>query len=260
MLTGTIIDSHAHCGIQDRTTDQSFEAYALHAADAGIDTVAMFPPVMEIYDRYDANFKDTVAWQEKRRQANAYLLTIGSNMLSVIPYFFIWNDFRTDELTPRHKGIKWHRHADEPHYQYDSEQCRRALAEIKKRNMPIVLEEELQNTILFIDSLAPEIRVIIPHLGCLNGGYRAIADLGLWGLPNVYTDTALASAGEITHYINRYGHERVLFGSDFPFGDPGYELRKIRRLKLSATEEEAITSGNIKHLLSDSNCSHPGSC
>ncbi len=99
----------------------------------------------------------------------------------------------------------------------------------------------------------PGIRVIIPHLGGLNGGYRTIAKAGLWQRPNVWADTALASADEIRDYIQNYGHERLMFGSDFPFGDPASELGKITRMQLDKHVEEAVLSGNLVRLLSDSN-------
>lgn len=46
----TIIDAHAHCGIIDRSVPQSFEDYRYQIQGSGIETVAMFSPVMEIYD------------------------------------------------------------------------------------------------------------------------------------------------------------------------------------------------------------------
>jgi hypothetical protein len=252
-LKASIIDCHAHCGIQDRSFDQSFESYYSCVERTEIEAVVMFPPVMEIYNRYDPGFEDTLHWQEKRKRANEYLLDLGSKEFTVIPYLFLWNDFQVGHLTGMHKGIKWHRHASEPVYNYDSEECKQALAEIKRRNMPIVYEEELKNTIVFIKELASEIRVIIPHLGGLNGGYKAIEDYGLWENSRVYTDTSLASTFEISDYINKYGDERIMFGSDFPFGDPESELSKLQRMKLKPHTIEKITGKNIKCLLSDSN-------
>ena len=253
----SVIDSHAHCGIQDLNPDQSFEAYFSYVKKTQIKQVVMFPPVMEIYDRYDYQFKDTALWQEKRKRANEYLLKIGNKDLFVIPYFFIWNDFQIQELTYKHKGIKWHRHSNEPEYNYDSIECRNAIVEIKKRNMPVVLEEELKNTILFIERLAPGVKVIIPHLGGLNGGYEAIKDHGLWNNPDVYTDTALASPFEISDYIKTCGHKRIMFGSDFPFGDPESELTKIYRLNITDNIKKAVLSDNITNLLSGSNLCPP---
>ena len=250
IMACTVIDSHAHCGIQDRSFYQSFEDYLARIRGSEIDGVVMFPPVMEIYDRYDPDFEDDHEWQGRRRRANDYLLTLQHQDLKVIPYFFIWNDFAVADLKAQHRGIKWHRHPEEPVYHYGDPRCLKAMDEIRKRKMPILLEEELTNTLRFIRELAVGIRVIIPHLGGLNGGYGAILRHGLWEEPNVWADTALASTYEIKDYIKRYGHDRLMFGSDFPFGDPRAELFKIKGLQMSPEEQEAILGGNLKRLLS----------
>jgi uncharacterized protein len=243
-----IIDAHAHCGVMDRSFAQSFEDYAGHVAGTPIGGVAFYSPVLEIYDRSDARFRDTPAWQERRRQSNAHLLALGSSKLKVYPYFFIWNDFAVAQLKPEHCGIKWHRHAGEPVYRYDDPKCKAALDEIRTRQLPVVLEEELANTLQFIQDLAQGIRVIIPHLGGLNGGFHAIAEAGLWEMENVWADTALASPGEIREYILRYGHQRVMFGSDYPFGHPADELDKVRSLDLEPEIEAAVAGGNFLRL------------
>jgi len=249
-----VIDSHAHCGIQDLSCDQSFEAYLACVKETPIHQVVLFPPVMEIYDRNDPLFEDTREWQARRTRANEYLLTLGREDLKVIPYLFIWNDFRVDQLTPRHKGIKWHRHSNEPMYQYDTDACQKAIAHIRTQGLPVVYEEELHNTRWFVREGAPGVKVIIPHLGGLNGGYEALVSQGLWENPYVYTDTALASGWEISDYIQRYGPERIMFGSDFPFGDPGSELDKIIQLALDPPVLEAVVSGNLKRILPETPC------
>jgi len=106
---------------------------------------------------------------------------------------------------------------------------------------------------MFIEKLASGVRVIIPHLGGLNGGYDAIKDAGLWDNPDVYADTALASSFEILDYIENFGHERIMFGSDFPFGDPESEMNKILNLKINDIIKKAVLSENITRLLSNSN-------
>ena len=243
-----IIDSHAHCGIIDRSCPQSFDAYARQVAATDIGGVAFFSPVMEIYDRYDGGFVDTPVWRLRRKESNAYLLSLDPVGLTVYPYFFIWNDFAVEQLCRAHCGIKWHRHADEPVYRYDDPRCRSALDEIRRRGLPVVLEEEFDNTLRFIRDLAEGITVIIPHLGMLNGGFRSIAEAGLWERENVWADTALASPGEIREYLRCYGHRRLLFGSDFPFGDPYSELRKVRSLKLEPAVAADVLGGNFIHL------------
>lgn len=252
-MTTSIIDVHAHCGIQDQFPSQSFEAYKAHVRGSGIEGVVMFSPVMEIYDRYDYKFRDNREWQHRRKKSNAYLLTIGDHELEVIPYFFIWNDFAVDQLNSRYKGIKWHRHFNEPVYNYDDPLCTKAIDEIRQRKMPVVLEEELFNTLRFINELAVGVRVIIPHLGALNGGYKKISEHGIWERPNIYTDTALASQYEIKDFFNKYGYDRIMFGSDFPFGDPKGELSKIQNIQMTEEKKEMILCRNLKCLLVDSN-------
>lgn len=227
---------------------QSFEDYRRQVAQTDIGGVVLFSPVLEIYDRYDFNFTDTAAWQRSRQLSNAYLLSLKSIDPCVYPYFFIWNDFAVEQLSAAHCGIKWHRHAGEPVYCYDKPECRDALNEIRRRKLPVVLEEEFDNTLRFLRELASGITVIIPHLGLLNGGFRAIAEAGLWELENVWADTALASSDEIRTYVQRYGHRRLMFGSDFPFGSPSAELYKVRSLRLDPEVEAAVLGGNFTRL------------
>jgi predicted TIM-barrel fold metal-dependent hydrolase len=85
-------------------------------------------------------------------------------------------------------------------------------------------------------------------LGLLNGGFQAVAESGLWERRNVWADTALASRYEILEYLRHYGHSRLLFGSDFPFGSPSAELRKVRSLELDPDVEAAILGGNFIRL------------
>lgn len=256
MTMPIIIDAHAHCGIQDDESPYGFSGRSYQSPDAyraaagpRIKGAVFFAPVMEIYDRHDPAFEDTPWWRQRRRTANEYLAGLSVPGFEVIPYFFIWNDFAVDQLTPAHRGIKWHRHDDEPEYRYHDPACASAIAEIRRRSLPVVLEEELRHTVRFIRELAVGVRVVIPHLGMLNGGYEAIREEGLWEIPTVWADTALAGSGEIRDYLRRYGHERLLFGSDFPFGNPERELRKIEALGLDPPVFQALTEGNLRRLI-----------
>ncbi len=252
-MVSKIIDGHVHCGIQDRHPPQDLDDYRRAAQASAIEGAVVFAPVMEIYDRYDPNFTDNRAWKQRRQRANAYLAALNPAGFEVIPYLFIWNDFAVETISQRHRGIKWHRHADEPVYHYRSEACRAAIDEIRRRNMPVCLEEEFVNTVLFINELARGVRVIIPHLGCLNGGYESLKEAGIWANENVFADTALAPVAYLRDYVRRYGHQRLLFGSDFPFGDPPAELDKILRLPLADHQIEDLVGHNLRRLLRESN-------
>ena len=248
-----IIDAHAHCGIQDAYPPQGIEDYYAEVKGSEILGVVAFPPVMEIYDRYDPNFEDTPGWKERRQRANNYLLGLEGWGLAVFPFFFIWNDFAVDQLAPGHKGIKWHRHGGEPHYHYEDPKCKAAVEEIRRRNMPVCFEEEWDYSLQFINEIAPDLRIIIPHCGLMNGGYERFCRFGIWERPNIFTDTSLVSSQVILDYVKHYGHQRIMFGSDFPFGDPVHEYQKILKLQLSETEKEALLMGNMQGLLANVN-------
>ncbi len=239
-----VIDSHIHCGKK-----LPYEIIEPILRKAGIDSACLFSPVDDIYDRYDPNFQDTPEWQRKRKEANRYLLEIAQGTTRIFPYFFVWNDFDVNGLLPGYKGIKWHRHEDEPTYNYSDTKCMEFIEKIIGLNLPVVLEESYSNTLNFINNLAPASSVIIPHLGWLNGGFSALDASGIWKKENVYADSSIASRHEIEVFAKKYGSDKLIFGSDFPFAQPESELRKILSLDLPESDQENILSGNILRIL-----------
>jgi hypothetical protein len=164
-------------------------------------------------------------------------------------YYFVWNDFRKDELKKGYKAIKWHRHEYEPVYHYDDPLCGAFLQETYRLKLPIVLEESFTNTRSFIRRVNGRTTIIIPHMGGLNGGFSALFKSGIWDEETVYADTALASEREIAQFLDRYGSGRIIFGSDFPFGMPGGELQEVKGMNLGKEDFENIVSHNILRLL-----------
>jgi hypothetical protein len=242
-----VIDCHLHCGRQN--VSWRWEDLRPHLAVAGITGAGLIPPVEDVYDRYDPAFTDAPAWQAGRRRAHQYLLDLQDPDIAIYPYFFVWNDFAWEDLGPEFVGVKWHRHGNEPEYQYGEPRCREFLEVVNKRGLPILLEETLHNTLFFLEKLVPAgIPVIIPHLGGLNGGYRALDRAGVWGLPQIYADTALAAVSEMEDYLSRYGHTRLLFGSDYPFSYPERELEKVQRLNLPGEQAQAVLGDNFRRL------------
>ncbi len=242
-----VIDAHIHCGKQ--SANLAFEDIHPLLKSAGIDAACMFAPVEEIYDRYDPDFRDTSSWKEKRQQANSYLLSLFESGRPVFPYYFVWNDFRVAELEKPYWGVKWHRHPDEPEYNYQDPMCEKFIDKIIERNLPVVLEESFENTVCFIKELAPGARIIIPHLGALNGSFEALEREGIWQLPNIYADTALAHSSTIRRYVKKYSAKRLFFGSDYPFGLPANEINKIYNLGLSREELDSVLGKNIINTL-----------
>lgn len=242
-----IIDSHIHCGIQN--SNLSFELVKRHLDGGGIRGACLFAPVEDIYDRDDYDFQDNPGWMACRRRANEYLLDLQQRHEDLFAYFFVWNDFRKEELGKGYKGVKWHRHEYEPPYHYDDPRCEAFLLEVYRLKLPIVLEESIGNTLSFVRRVAGRTPVIIPHLGSLNGGFSAVLHSGVWDDETVLADTSLASEREITTFLKRYGSRRLLLGSDFPFGMPSGALAKIVHLNLDREDFENIVYGNIMKLM-----------
>lgn len=242
-----IIDSHMHCGIQN--SDQPIELIRTYLERAGIGGACLYPPVEDIYDRYDYHFEDNARWVACRQMANEYLLDIQRRDPDIHAYYFVWNDFRKGELKKGYRGIKWHRHEYEPVYYYEDPACEAFLAEVYRLQLPIVLEESFQNTRYLVGRVAGRTPIIIPHLGGLNGGFDALLEAGVWDAETVYADTALASTREMLIFLKRYGSRKLLFGSDFPFGIPSSELSKVRSLGLKDEDFENVVSGNVLRLI-----------
>jgi predicted TIM-barrel fold metal-dependent hydrolase len=66
---------------------------------------------------------------------------------------------------------------------------------------------------------------------------------------NVYFDTALASSSTMMSFIEKIGYERILFGSDIPFGTMKGELEKVLSLPIRDDKKEWILSKNLKSLI-----------
>jgi len=239
-MSHPILDAHAHCGLT-----VPFEELLYEWDRGGIDGGVVFSPVEEVYDRYDPSFVDSRAYHHSRERVHKYLLDVAYRE-HVYPYFFVWNDFAA--IPAGFVGIKWHRHRDEPLYQYGAPGCELIVNEICARGLPVVLEEEFRFTLKFIELIGGRTVVIIPHLGGLNGGYERLREAGVFDLDNVWVDSALAGRSEIDDFATRHGVGRILFGSDYPFGVPAFEKRKLEDL-FGANHLEAVLFGNLLKLL-----------
>ncbi len=235
-----ILDAHVHCGLT-----LPYENIGQQWRSAGINGGVLFSPVEEIYNRYDPTFIDSAEYARSRNRVHQYLADLAADP-RLIPYYFVWNDF--SPIPDGFRGIKWHRHSDEPVYHYSSPECSHIIEDICHRRLPIVLEEEFRNTLAFIRTIEGKTVVIIPHLGALNGGYYQLKDAGVFEAGNVWTDTALAGRAEIEDFARTYGTDRLLFGSDYPFGIPAYEKHKVAGL-FNGPKLDAILGGNLVRLL-----------
>ena len=191
---------------------------------------------------------------EARAAANTYVLEVARRHAHVFPFYFVWTDYVIPDNLSEYAGIKWHRHSDEPRYDYEDSRCEAFLRAAADRRMAITLEEELKETEAFVDRVAGTgLSVIIPHLGMLNGGHAEMARF--FDRPHAFFDTSCAPAEAVRWFLDEIGPERILFGSDVSgtsqpfFNFPLVERRKLEGLGLTEKEHRLILGENLLRVL-----------
>ena len=241
-----IVDSHVHIGCNKKTKYYSGKELWRDLREAGAQGAVIFAFPEDMY-----RIADT---PDSRLVANEYVLKVADRSDDLFPFYFVWNDYQVPGNLDRYRGVKWHRHHDEPRYDYDDPRCASFLERIGELKMPVLLEEEFEETKRFID-VNPGLEIIIPHIGALNGGHDRME--AFYDNKNVYFDTSVAPIGAIKTCLEAVGPERIIFGSDvsgtrLPFYNfPKVELEKIRSLRLGKTDLELVLSGNMERILSE---------
>ena len=145
----------------------------------------------------------------------------------------------------------------------DDPRCGRFYEALIKRNMilvthagrdPLDREEVFGTPERFARTIEsyPDLRLELAHLGGL-GMWEEVQKHLLSAGRNVYFDTAYVSyymsREELTDLIREIGTDRVLFGSDYPWEDPGRAAEIIRELDFSEQETEGLLWRNAARLL-----------
>jgi hypothetical protein len=236
-----IIDSHTHWGPSlTLGTAVTTGEIKRQQTESGVTHVVIMPfPSTAIED----NTINVRLLDEASRVGNSF-----------IPYHYIREDFdgaRFDPLPDGYYGGKWHwmRGWQDSASNYDvlhDAYLPGLIARLRATGKPIIFEEELSFTKRFVD-LAEGVILIIPHLGMLGGNpldfLRAFKDRA-----SVYFDTALASGDTILRFVEAIGPERILFGSDIPFGSMRTELPKVMTLPIDEAGKELILARNFVRL------------
>jgi hypothetical protein len=160
-----------------------------------------------------------------------------------------------------YSGVKWHcwfspahdgglRYSypigmDNVRRQMDSSDFQAVMAAISALHFPMTFEEHFDVTCEFVDRY-PDIKLIIPHMGMLNGGQERV-QAQFRDYPNVHFDTSLGQINETI--VQTLGASRLLYGCDYPYGMPRPNLRQVQRLNISAEEKDLILGGNVRRLL-----------
>jgi len=107
----------------------------------------------------------------------------------------------------------------------------------------------------------PELPVILAHMAdghidrCLEVSKRYSnvfldTSIVITGYPDIMNvnEPSWLDDGQVVSIINQVGADRIIFGSDFPWGSPIHDLNRIMNFKLDHNQKELIFSGNAKRL------------
>jgi hypothetical protein len=192
---------------------------------------------------------------------NDKVLELGKKNGKFIPYYYIPEDLRPIPVGKNFYGGKWHwvrgiQDCSSNYQVLDDPRVNSFIEASEAISLPIVFEEELAFTEAFVKRTR-NLKIIIPHLGMLGGNPLDFLK-AFEQKENVFFDTALAGTEAIMWFIEKIGKERILFGSDIPFGTMKRELEKILSLPIGGDEKEWILSKNLKRLISqDDKKVHP---
>lgn len=235
-----IIDSHAHWGPSlSMGTKVTTGELQRQQRESGVTHVVIIPfPSTAIADN----------------EINVKLLDESERISQFIPYHYIRENYDKDDFVSipgQYYGGKWHwmRGLQDMASNYDvldDEFLPGLIEKIRKTSKPVIIEEELTFTERFVE-MAQGIPLIIPHLGMLGGDPHMFLR-SFRRKENIYFDTALGSQDTIAKFVETIGPERVLFGSDVPFGSMKSELSKVLALPISYEEKEMLLYKNFLRL------------
>ncbi len=240
-----LIDAHVHIGRRHLPVEQVQEVLD----SAGVDRAIVFA---------DPESKDIP-------DDNRYVLEVAQRTRH-IPFFYIGgNAYSGNRPFPQlpdpedlesYRGVKWHCWFTPAHdfgggpLGMTVGEVRDALTEPRMRSLmdkvrvmgiPVNFEEHFEVTEAFVE-LYPDIIIILPHMGGLNGGTQSVL-AAVGDRENVRFDLSLASINE--DLIGQYGSKKFISGSDYPYGSPSWGIDRILNLKIGEDEKEDIFSRNI---------------
>ncbi len=96
----------------------------------------------------------------------------------------------------------------------------------------------------------PNLQAVAAHFGGYSMQETACQILGDTDcIMDISSSLMFMQEGEAERYINRYGAERLAYGTDYPMWDPVEEMKKFLSLKLTDAQFEQIAHKTAQRLL-----------
>ncbi len=152
------------------------------------------------------------------------------------------------------KGVKVHPRNEA--FAINSEELAFPIAELaSKLKVPILIHTGEPDTYGFaqptlVGDLAdsfPDLTLIIGHMG--KRLYEDAICVARW-FENIILETSFRSHRDIARAVKRVGADRVVYGSDMPFGVPEIEMMKVRLADITAEEKDLVLGDSMARMLS----------
>ncbi len=153
------------------------------------------------------------------------------------------------------RGVKLH--PDIQAFKIDDYRCLKIYEQCEKENLPILMhtgdhryDYSNPNRLLPVLKIYTALTVIGAHFGGWSIWDEAADKLA--GIKNFYVDCSSSmpyiSSDKTREIIDRYGIDRVLFGTDYPMWSPSSEIDSLLKLNLTDEAYQKIFSLNAKKL------------
>jgi uncharacterized protein len=129
------------------------------------------------------------------------------------------------------------------------------MEEAKKAKVPVLIHTghspfSLPWSVGELAENFPDVKIVMLHMGDGHGLYIQAAINTAKRLENLYLETSAMPMGtKIRESIDVVGKDRVMYGSDIPFGNPPIEIARATAVNLTEEEFELYFYQNAKNLL-----------
>lgn len=248
-----IIDSHIHLGLQEFCSSPK-DNVPFNLCNSAEDTVSL----MDRYKIEQAVILPVPHVLFDAKRSNEYIFNAYcDHPTRFIPFCRIDNELEQN-LAKGFQGVKLHLLYEG----VELKQLKKEFRIVEDAGVPLILHALFKNKVEQVKQIlkiAPNITIILAHMGRghLYTGEQVVENaIGLRAYPNVFMDTS--TVGDMRSIINVceiLGYDRVLYGSDYPFGRNvfqeyryDYDIEQIQKA-LSPSQREMIFYGNITGIL-----------
>lgn len=259
-----IIDFHTHLW-PDKVAEKAKE-YLEKSFRRPMTAIPIEKNALEVMDKNGIT-KSVIASVASRpnqvEHINNWLFGINSDRFikfaSLHPFYDKWS-YELDRIKENAQGIKF-----QPEFQMfyiDDEKIFHVYEKIQKLQIPILIHcgYELSLTglvqagpkqMLNVKKHFPEIKFIAAHMG----GFKMWDEIenSIIGDDYFYIDTSSAlvfmEKEQIYRFLNKHNKNKILFGTDFPIGNPEKDIELIKSLNIEKEYLEKIMHINAEKLL-----------